>query len=766
MSEVAASSDATVRALILEDNAADAELILWKLTAAGLPVKSDQSRNEDDFKKRFATHVYDLILCDFSLPGWSGLEALRWVRQSGSDIPFIYVSGTLGEEIAVECIKEGATDYVLKGNLARLPHAVRRALDEHALRVNQKTSREEYRLLFESNPQPMWVFDRRTLAFLAVNEAAIRHYGYSRQEFLGMTILDIRPREEVPMLKSFLTLGMAPLSGEVTAWTHRTKEGTSIDVEICSHVVNFHGVDAELVLAQDITEMKRNQEKLRQSEERFSKAFRSSPVPITISTMTEGRYIDANDAFLRMIGSERDAIVGRTSLELNIWEIPQDRARMIDELGRLGRVVSLETIFVSKTGGRRNVVLAADLIQLDGAECVLAITNDVTDARSIEEQFRQAQKMEAVGRLAGGVAHDFNNMLSIMMGYCDLAEGRTKMEGVQKDVAQIKKAAQRAAALTRQLLAFSRQQVLRPSVLNLNDVVRGLHQMLLRVIAADIDLRIEASPSLGNVKADTGQIEQVLMNLVVNARDAMPRGGKIVVETANMVVDEAYRKQQAEIQPGRYVVLSVEDTGCGMDLTTLSRLFEPFFTTKPPGHGTGLGLSMVYGAMQQAEGHVMVRSEVGKGTKFELLFPRIDDALIPQSPKKIKSQFATGTETVLLVEDERDLRDLTTELLETEGYTVLGASDAETAIARSRVYSDPIHVLLTDLVLPGMGGSELATRVSEMRPDIKIVYMSGYAGDLQAGQRALEPGSVLVEKPFTKETLLRQLRSALDERVN
>jgi two-component system, cell cycle sensor histidine kinase and response regulator CckA len=757
-----------IRVLILEDRRVDAEAALNSLAAAGLSIESAVVESESQFKERLAVDTYDVILCDFNLPNWKGLASLRWVRQSGYNTPFIYLSGAWWEDIAFDCIREGATDYVLKNNLSRLPHAIRRAVEEQELRQEHRRmeqerqeSEKQYRLLFEANPQPMWVYDRNTLAFLAANDAAIRHYGYSVEEFLAMTILDILPkRRNSAGLKAIRSHRREILEGAKVV--HRKKDGTLITAETTSHEVKFLGVDAMLVLAHDISDVLQKEQKLQQLEERFAIAFRSSPMAITISTKAEGRYIDANQAFLRMLGRSRDEVIGHTSEELNVWEEREDRTRILNELDGKRFVSSFETVFNSKSGGPRSVQVSAELIELDGVACVLGITNDVTEAKALEEQLRQSQKMEALGRLAGGVAHDFNNMLGVIIGYCDLAEGRVDRDRVESDVAHIKRAAQRAAGLTSQLLAFSRQQVLRPSILNLNAVVPELLSMLNRVIASDVELKFQPSAILGNVNADVGHVEQILINLVVNASDAMPQGGKIVIETTNLELDDSYSKEHPKVQPGPYVVLSVTDTGSGMSAETLQKIFEPFFTTKAFGEGTGLGLAMVYGAMHQAGGHVGVYSEEGKGTTFRLYFPKVEEEVEMRYPVIPPAALLRGSETVLLVEDEGSLREMTAELLRKEGYNVLEATDGPTAIARSIDYKDPIHVLLIDIVLPGLNGRDVATQISASRPQIKVVYISGYTAPSIVNQGLVGPGVVLLPKPFTQMALLRQLRAVLE----
>ena len=399
-------------------------------------------------------------------------------------------------------------------------------------------------------------------------------------------------------------------------------------------------------------------------------------------------------------------------------------------------------------------------------EKLVIVNRDVSERRQLEEKFRQAQKMEAVGRLSGGVAHDFNNLLGVIIGYAEfLQEGLDPENTLRSSVDEILKAGKRAASLTRQLLAFSRQHVLDPKVLELNAVVSDMEKMLRRLIGEDIELSTVLGQDLGRLKADQGQLEQVVMNLVVNARDAMPQGGKLVIDTQNMIMDEAFiRRYPYPVQEGPYVCLTVTDSGIGMDAETKARAFEPFFTTKEKGKGTGLGLSTVYGVVKQSGGYVDIYSAPGAGTTFKIYLPRVDEAIKAESPAGTATSF-TGNETILLAEDETSLRTLTRNTLELYGYKVLEAKDGVEALQVSDAYKGPIDLLLTDMVMPGMGGRALATELVRRRPEIRLAYMSGYTGQAVGSQGPVDPGSVFLLKPFSRELLTRKIREALDRRV-
>jgi two-component system, cell cycle sensor histidine kinase and response regulator CckA len=493
----------------------------------------------------------------------------------------------------------------------------------------------------------------------------------------------------------------------------------------------------------------------------FAKAFRSSPLSITITTLSEGRYLDVNHAFLQMLGYERREVIGRTATELGIWADPEDRKRMLEVLGSSSVSKGLYTRMKSRTGEIRETNVSAEVIDVDGVACVLAVTQDVTEARRLENQLRQSQRMGAVGRLAGGVAHDFNNILTVIIGYSELALYRLgSTHGVSKHLGEIKVAAERAASLTRQLLAFSRQQVLYPRILDLNSVVNNLTQMLLRLIGEDIALSFKAG-KVGSIKADLGQVEQILMNLVVNARDAMPQGGMISIETSSVDLEDGYVDSHLSVRPGRYVLLSVSDTGCGMDEKTVSQIFEPFFTTKGPGQGTGLGLSTVYGIVKQSDGYIWVYSEPHRGTTFKIYFPERSQSEQKSLEGATATDLVVGTETVLVVEDDEALRKLITDLLSGAGYKVLQASNGETALQLVQANPEQIDLVLTDMLMPAMSGVELSAQLRKFRPTIKVLLMSGYAGDLIARYRVTESEFKLIEKPFTRQGLLSKIRAAL-----
>jgi signal transduction histidine kinase/CheY-like chemotaxis protein len=389
---------------------------------------------------------------------------------------------------------------------------------------------------------------------------------------------------------------------------------------------------------------------------------------------------------------------------------------------------------------------------------ILGVTRDISIRRKLEAQLQQAQKMEVVGRLAGGVAHDFNNLLTAILGYSEILLANLDVrDPTHQDAMEIKKAGERAALLTRQLLAFSRRQVLQPKSLQLNLVVENLVKMVKRLIGEDIGLEIISDPDLGRVMVDPGQIEQVILNLTVNARDAMPQGGKLIMQTANVTLDEAYTRDHAEVRPGRYVLLAVTDTGCGMDAATRSHIFEPFFTTKDMGKGTGLGLPMVYGIVHQSNGHIWVYSEPGQGSTFKIYLPMVAAETESALPGRVTEATPQGHETILLVEDDDGVRQIAGRILRRSGYQVLEAREGGQALQICREYRGDIHLVLTDLVMPGINGRDLVLRLASLHPGIKVAFMSGYAEDYVFDQDGLDLGLGFIQKPFEAQVLTRKI---------
>ena len=528
--------------------------------------------------------------------------------------------------------------------------------------------------------------------------------------------------------------------------------------------------DQQLIYAaaRDITERKRVGAALRRSEERVRCLVDSNIIGVSIGDL-HGKIIDANDAFLRIVGYTRSEILSG-KLRWDTITPPGYRdsdQRAIEQIKITGVAHPWEKEFLRKDGSRVAVLIGiATLVAAEGdIECV-AFVVDVSERKKLEQQLRQGQKMEAVGRLSGGIAHDFNNLLMVIIGYGELLVERLgENDPLRKNAEEINKAGQRAASLTQQLLAFSRQQVLQPKILDLNSVVADVKKMLGRLISEDIEVTTLLDPNLGRVQADQGQIEQVIVNLAVNARDAMPHGGKLTIETANMEVDDAYAAQHRPMPPGSFIMLSVSDTGIGMDAETQSNIFEPFFTTKERGKGTGLGLATVYGVLKQSDGFIWVDSELGNGTTFKVLLPRVEDRAQAVAQNTSSEGSRKGWETILLVEDEESVRRLILELLNAHGYTVLEAADGIAALNIAQRAHGKIDLLLTDVVMPGMSGTQVAEKVTALHPETKVLYMSGYTDFAVEHHQIPQQGRLLLRKPFTQQSLARKVREALETTI-
>jgi len=635
--------------LIVEDSEDDALLLVRELRRGGFEPAFERVDTPSALRAALARQEWDILFADYSMPHFSGTAALALVRERGLDLPFIFVSGTIGEDTAVEAMRAGAQDYVTKGNLKRLLPAVERELRDARERRDRKRAEATLRVTQERLRQV-------TASSTAVLYATTVHGEGFRPTWVSENIARI--------------IGYDPAEAlDPTWWTD-----------------HLHPEDREAVLA-------------------------------AVPTILSKDHVAFEYRFRHQDGS---------------YHWIHDEARLTRDSA--GRPVEVFGSWV-----------------------------DITERKALEMQLLQAQKMEAVGQLAGGVAHDFNNVLTAIAGYAELLREDLPSEDARRgDAEEIIRATERAAALTRQLLAFSRRQVLAPRVLDLNTVVASVDNMLRRLIAADVELRTALAPELGAVRADPGQLEQVIMNLVVNARDAMPRGGKLTIETANAELDESYALEHPAVMAGPYVMLAVSDSGVGMDAVTQARIFEPFFTTKEKGKGTGLGLATVYGIVKQSGGNIWLYSEPGRGTTFKIYLPRVDQPIELPAPTPAARETPRGTETVLLVEDDEAVRALARKMLAAHGYTVLAAPSGANALELAASHAGPIHLLVTDVVLPGISGRELAARFESVRPGLKVLYTSGYTDEAVVHHGVLDAGIAFLQKPFTSGALARKVRETLD----
>lgn len=509
-------------------------------------------------------------------------------------------------------------------------------------------------------------------------------------------------------------------------------------------------------------EIKRNEQALRRSEARYRSLVQSSVYGIYRASF-EGRFLDVNPALIAMLGYGSAEEVLMLDPEKDVFANPEEHARLIEEFRCNGRMDGFEVKWRRKDGRSITVRISGRAVSSadEPADVLEAIAEDVTERRVLEDQFRQAQKMEAVGRLAGGVAHDFNNLLMVISGYTEVILAKLDASHPMHDKGlAIQQAADRATTLTRQLLAFSRKQLLELKVVDVNAIVADMERLLRPLIGENVELSTKLAADAGHTRADAGQLEQVLMNLVVNAKDAMPSGGKLTIRTQSLAVDEQYGRGPTFIRPGNYVMLSVSDTGMGMDKDTQSRIFEPFFTTKEKGKGTGLGLSTVYGIVKQSGGYVMVQSEKGLGTTFNIYLPQVEGVPDPNA-LPVAQAAEGGSETVLLVEDEESVRQLVRETLEAKGYRVTEAENGESGLRAAAKLDGTIDLLITDVVMPGMSGRELAQQLLKLRPETKVLYLSGYTEDTIVSEGSIESGTAFLQKPFTLQSLLRKVREVL-----
>ena len=682
-------------------------------------------------------------------------------------MPVIVLTHLDDEAMAVQAVRKGAQDYLVKGRSDGdgLGRAIQYAIERKGSEKAVRDSEARLRAIIDTALDALIGMNAKGM-ITEWNPRAEVIFGWRRWEAIGQNLADLiippRYREAHERgLRHFMDTGEGPVLNRRVELTGLRRDGTEFPAELSISPLKRGESYVFNAFLSDITERKRAED----IRVRLASIVESSEDAI-ISKTLDGIVTSWNKGAERTFGYTADEVIGKPIGFLLPQERVEEESLIIERVKQGEHVTHFETVRRRKDGKDIHIALTISSIE-DGAGMIIGfskIARDITEQKSLEAQLRQSQKMEGVGQLAGGIAHDFNNLLTVINSYSAMVLGELDFSNpfARNGIEQIKEAGHRAATLTRQLLMFSRQQVLEPKVLDLNEVVSNIAKMLRRLIGEDITQILCLHPALGRIKIDPGQMEQIIMNLAVNARDAMPLGGQLTIETENVELDNAYARTHALVQPGSYVMLAVSDTGCGMDMDTQARIFEPFFTTKGVGSGTGLGLATVDGIVKQSGGNIWVYSELGKGTTFKIYFPRVEQTAELPEPGAAPAELLRGSETVLLVEDDEMVRALAQAILERYGYDVLAARIVHDALRFAQEGAAQISLLLTDTIMPGMNGPDLAKRVQSARPEIKVLFMSGYTDKVISCTAALESGTAFLQKPFTPQTLTRKVHEVLN----
>lgn len=766
-----------VRILYVDDYPLDRELVRDALEKEHGGYEVIEAASRAEFETRLAQGGFDLVLSDFNILGFEGLQVLETVRATGSNIPVIIVTGTGSEEVAAEAIKRGAADYVIKTpkHIQRLPHTIQTVLEKKRL---EDEHQQTLAALRASEEKFRYVFDYSIIGKsitlpsgeILVNRAFCDMLGYTQVELHNQRWQDISYPDDIETTQRIVD---ALLSGEQNSirfskrYIH--KNGSTVWADVSTSLRRDEAGQPLyfMTVISDITERVQTEKALRLQSAALSAAANA------IVIMDRAGLIEwVNPAFSALTGYTIAEAIGKNLREL-VQSGQHDQAfdQTLWDTILAGQVWHGVIINRRKDGSLYTEEETITPVR-DTQEQIshfIAIKQDITARKALEaenqkltEQFYQAQKMDSMGQLAGGIAHDFNNLLVPIIGYADLGMMADPPDSkLYTHFEQIKGAATRAASLTRQILAFSRQQVLEMKIVDLNQIIIEFEKMLQRLIGENISLKTHLATDLPAIKADPGQLEQVLLNLVVNARDAMPDGGRLTIETTKVMVDEAYLSRHARAQPGLHVRLTVSDTGQGMDAATQERIFEPFFTTKARGYGTGLGLSTVFGIVKQHGGNIWVYSEPRHGATFKVYLPVAEMLTSTDPPEKSVVGSLEGTETILVVEDEDAVRQLVSRTLQGYGYRVMEADDPARGLELAAAYQNVIHLLLTDVIMPVMNGRELFQRLVINRPELKVLYMSGYTDNAIVHDGELDEGTAFLQKPFTIYDLLEKVRLVL-----
>lgn len=799
--------------LIVDDREENRYLLETLLKGKGHDVQS--ASNGMDALEILSAGGIDLIISDILMPVMDGFQLCRKVKtdETMRHIPFIIYTATYTRpQDEAFALKIGADRFIQKPcepgvfmeaisavmanprcrDPASMPAPVHeeemlklyserlvRKLEQKMLELEKeikarkeveetlRASERKYRELYDFLPIPVYEMDLEG-NLISGNRAIYENFRGTKEDIKkGFKVWQAISPEEVDKSAKNIQRLLRGEQIERTEYTLKRLDGSLFPAIVISSVIYNEGNPVGLRGAiVDITARRQQEEALKESEERFKMLFEYAPDAYYLHDIG-GRFIDANKASEDLTGYSKEELIGKSILELGLLS-PNEFLKAAESFKKnVNGLATGPDEFILNRKDRKQVVTEITTLPttIGEKEVVLGIARNISEQKILKEQLYQSQKMEAIGRLTGGIAHDFNNMLTTIIGNAEIAlKGIEKESPLREAVEDIKQAGQKAANLTRQLLAFSRRQILQTEVFNINEVVGDMHKILQRLIGEDILLEKRLYADLGMVEADRGQIEQIIMNLAVNARDAMPESGKLTIETLNIELDEGYASSHYPATPGEYVMLSLSDTGIGMSKEIRDQIFDPFFTTKEKGKGTGLGLSIVYGIVKQSKGYIWVYSEPGKGTSFKIYLPRVNRADSPKRKGKIRDESSYASETILVVEDDPMIIKAVNKVLTSCGYMVLHAIDGQEAICISEEHKGVIHLLLTDVIMPGMGGRELAESLKEKRPDIKVLYMSGYTDNTIVHHGVLENGLSFIQKPFTSNSLLKKVEEMLKQR--
>jgi two-component system, cell cycle sensor histidine kinase and response regulator CckA len=764
--------DDALRILILEDVPMDAELVEYELERARIPFLAHRVDNRDSFLRELDAFRPDVILSDYTLPRFDGMTALSLARERVPSIPFLIVTGSVNEETAVGCMKAGATDYLLKSNLARIGPAIQAALERERARderIRAETalaaSERRFRSLVQNSSDLVTIVAPDS-TILYVSDSAERIVGYSAGDLVGTTLLDYLEASDTDTVRGLLQDSNGKSSGPVE-FTLRRADGSPVWLEaVGTNLLTDPTIRGIVLNARDVSERKRADRALRESEERYRDLFDNASDLVCMAA-PDGALLYVNKAWQGGTGYSEDEIARMQLLDI---VQPENRSHFSEVFRRVlegERLDHVELVLVPKEGTPITVEGNLSCTFKDGQPSVVrGIYRDITERKRVEEQLRRAERMQAAGKLAGGVAHEVNNMMTGVIGFSEFVLRSFESDDPRRaDIEEVIRAGTRAADVTRQLLAFTRQQFLRPQVVEINTVVSEMEKMLRHSLGEDKRLDLRLGAGAGHIRADRGQLEQVLINLVLNARDAIDGHGRVTIETGTAVWDQAYaeRHEGVDIPLGRYVMLAVTDSGCGMGSDVQARIFEPFFTTKPIGQGTGLGLSTVYGIIKQSGGFIWVYSEVDQGSVFKVYLPEATSS-VKELPSGVATAPQRGSETIIIIEDEDVVRTLASRGLTDHGYVVVQAKHGAEALHYVQEHPGTVDLVISDVVMPEMGGREFGQHLALFEPELPILYMSGYTGEDVVQRGLLDPGSPFQQKPFTPGTLAAKVRAMLDQR--